>query len=88
MARKRTRKRSCSETLPQVGDFGMCLYALSYCQQLEMLHDRLDQHTPPDSDAMTESERTHVEYAKRYIKAARSSLAGLMDDYTERERSK
>ena len=66
----------------------MCFYALSYCHQLEMLHDRLDEHVPPDSDTMTESQRTRFEYAKRYIKAARSSLAGLMDDCTERERSK
>ncbi|HBE67463.1 MAG TPA: hypothetical protein DDW52_04870 [Planctomycetaceae bacterium] len=84
MTKNQSRNATRSErSLPLVGEFNMCFYLVSYCHQLEMIHDRMIQHEPA-VDGMTEAERKHLSDAKRFIKSAQASMSESIRDQGNR----
>ncbi len=86
MDKKRSTTKRPSPTLGPTHDLGMVFHTAGYCQMIDMLLDRLDQQDKEmqDDETIVESDRTRVDYAKRYLKAARSSLSQLITDRNDR----
>jgi len=57
--RAKSPRRHGGRPLPRLSDGISMFYLMSYCHQLEMILDRLDQDVPLDDEAWTEAQRQH-----------------------------
>jgi hypothetical protein len=77
-----------TRALPQLGQFSSDFELLAYCFQLDAIRDRLNRQTPTDEDSLTPAQRHHLRSARRFLKAAETSLTRLMRAHNdERQRS-